>query len=175
MVRPKVLRDVVDAINGRRSGAYKPRQAELKTVEKALEGVEAKKAKWYKLFEADGIEQEMLVSRLNDLQAEVDRLQARRSELRAELGSQNVSHVPLAVVKTVLTKFHRLMEKSPPEQQKALLHMMVRRIEVKDRAIGSVEVCLDERLQSSFLNEGPSGLPEGPFDCKGVFPLTITL
>lgn len=48
----------------------------------------------------------MLVSRLNDLQAEVDRLQVRRSELQTKLGSQNVSHVRLAVVKTVLTKFH---------------------------------------------------------------------
>lgn len=175
VVRPKVLRDVVDAINGRRSGAYKPLQAELKTIEKALDGVEAKKAKWYKLFESDGIEQEMLMNRLKDLQTEFDRLQTRQSELRAELGSQNVSHVPLAVVKTVLTKFHRLMEKSPPEQQKALLHMMVRRIEVKDRTVGSIEICLDERLQSSFLKEGPSGSPEGPFDYKGVLPLTITL
>lgn len=67
------------------------------------------------------------------------------------------------------------MEKSPPEQQKALLHMMVRRIEVKDRAIGSIEICLDERLKTSFLSAGPSGSPEGPFDSKEVLPLMITL
>jgi len=175
VVRPKVLRDVFDRITGRSSGAYKRLQAELKTVEKALEGVEAKKDKWYKLYEEDGIKRDMLLSRMSDLQAELDRLKYRQSELKAELGSQNVSTVPIAVVKTVLTQFHRLMEQSPPEQQKALLHMMVRRIEIRDRAIASVEICLDERLQSSFLNEGPSGSPEGPFDFKGTLPLTITL
>lgn len=29
--------------------------------------------------------------------------------------------------------------------------------------------------QSSFLSEGPSGSPEGPFDFQAVLPLTITL
>lgn len=66
------------------------------------------------------------------------------------------------------------MESSLPEQQKALLHMMVRRIEVKDRAVCSIELYPDDRLQSSFLGEGPSGSPEGSLDCKGVLPLTIT-
>lgn len=175
VVRPKVLRDVADKINGRRAGAYKPLEAELKTIEKSLDGVTAKKDKWYKLYEEDGIEREMLLSRMSDLQAEVDHLKMRQSELRAELGSHNVNPVPLAVVGTVLTQFHRLMEKSPPEQKKALLHMMIRRIEVKDRAVASLEICMDERLQSSFLNEGPSGSPEGPFNFQGVLPLTITL
>lgn len=174
-VRPKVLHDVVDKINRRRTGAYKPLQAELNTVEKLLDGVTSKKDKWYKLFEDDAIGREMLLSRLIELQAEVDHLKTRQSELRVELGSLNVSHVPLAVVKTVLTQFHRLMEKSPPEQQKALLHMMVRRIEVMDRTVASLEICLDGRLESSFLEEGPSGSPEGPFDFQRVLPLTITL
>jgi len=85
------------------------------------------------------------------------------------------STVLLAVGKTAVSKFHGLMEKWPPEKQEARLHMMVRRIDVKDPAIGSMEICLDERLQSSFLGEGPSGSPEGPFNYLGVFPLTITL
>jgi hypothetical protein len=61
------------------------------------------------------------------MQAEVYRLRTRQVLLRAALASQNVSSVPFAVVKTVLTKFHRLMETLSTEQQERPLYMMVRR------------------------------------------------
>lgn len=45
----------------------------------------------------------------------------------------------------------------------------------RHRRVGAMEICLDKRLQGSFLGECPSGSPEGPFDVQGVLPLTITL
>lgn len=175
ITKPKLLRDVVDSINRNRRMGYKPLETELTNVEKSLQVLESRKNKWYELWEADGIDRDVLLSRLDELKMESERLESRRSELRATLAAGNTAPVPLAVVKAVLTRFHKLMDKSPPEQQKALLHVLVKRIEVKNRKIDAVEIIIDETLQKSFLGEGPSGSPEGPFDYKGVLPLTITL
>ncbi|WDL99183.1 recombinase family protein [Alicyclobacillus sp. ALC3] len=151
VVRPNVLRDVVDRVNARRSASSKPLASELKSVEKELEQLNGRKERWYRLYEEDGMERDMLVGRLNELKAQGERLEARRSELRAELATQNdAPPVPRAVVKATLTHFHRLLQNAPPEQQKALLHLLVKRIEVKGRSVGAIELTLDERLQETF-------------------------
>lgn len=175
LTKPSVLHDVVGKINEKRSAGTKPLEFELKSVNKTLDGLKAKQDKLYSLFEEDGIDKDTLLIRLNDLKEQLDRLSARKAELSFKLSGHGTAPVPVPVVKAVLSQFDRLMDSSPPDQQKTLIHLLVRRITVNRGKIDKIELQIDERIQQSFLREGPSGSPEGPFDFEGVLPLTITL
>ncbi|KPV39303.1 zinc ribbon domain-containing protein [Alicyclobacillus ferrooxydans] len=151
LTKPSILRDVAGKINEKRSAGTKPLELGLKSVEKTLDGLKAKQAKLYSLFEEDGIDKDALMTRLNELKEQFDRLSSRRAELSFKLDGHGTAPVPLVVVKAILSYFDRLLDSSPPDRQKALLHLLIRRITVDRGKIDKIGLQIDERIQQSFL------------------------
>lgn len=53
--------------------------------------------------------------------------------------------------------------------------MLVTRIEVKDRKVGSLEIRFDDRMRRFFEGASSADNAEEAFTLRGILPLTITL
>jgi site-specific DNA recombinase len=131
---------VVKKINELRAGAHGPLEMELKAIDKALADVTDKRNKWYKLYENEHHEPEVVRTRLNQLQVEVAQLTKRQVEVTAKIASLNVTPVSRDVVHASLLQFEHLLRHAPPPEQKVVLQLLVTNIQIKDRAVTSLEI-----------------------------------
>lgn len=162
--QPRVLKDILVAVNRKRSAGIKPKQKELEMIEHKLIQLAEKKKRVIEDFEMEAIERETLTGRLDELAAEEDLFCARRSEVKYELGECECSDVSYETVNDLLTKLDELIAQSSPEQRKTLLHMAIKEIKVNNtKTIESIELGLGKHIDKVLKQEDPSASDaEGP-------------
>jgi site-specific DNA recombinase len=185
VTRPKVLRDVVQRVNARRAARAAPLRQELESLARSLERAEGTQRKYFELYERDGIDSDLLVSRLDELRAEVARITARRAEVEAELEASRAEPVPLEAVRDVLRRFHEVLRAAPTDQRKTLLQLVVKEVRLsKDRKVEGIDIRFDESVQAHFIAEAPSAqtgtegafpVPGGGFTGGAAKPLSISI
>ncbi|TCP52557.1 site-specific DNA recombinase [Tumebacillus sp. BK434] len=165
ILQPSILEDVVKKINATMSGKIKPLEDELRGIDKSLTSIDAKKQKLFKLYEDDLIDKDDLSKRFDALKDEYAKLEARKEEISPQLQDQNRNPIAYSFVQSVLTQFDKLLRSAPPEQQKALLRLIIKKITIKKdrRKIESIELCFDEEVQTYFLGQAPSANAGGAF------------
>ncbi|MCE5286070.1 MAG: recombinase family protein [Pelosinus sp.] len=153
---PRILADVVKAINAKRGGGLNTKQQELKMVATNLEQLVNKKQKLLDLYEIEAIDREILEQRIEELTMEESKLYARKSEIEYEIGGTGCQDIPIDLVRQLLEKVDVVIEKSPAEQQKMLLHLVINEITLtSDRKIDKITLSFTDNLEA-FLNEAPS-------------------
>ena len=173
---PRMLADIVLAVNNKRAGGADSLAQELIAVENNLEQLVNRKRKILDVYEIDGMDRDTLSMRLEELAEKTKRLQARKSEIESDMGGEVAQEVPLELVRDLLEKLDGIIERSSPEQKKAMLHLAIKEITLvksqetagmalkRDRKIGTIFMKLGNELQT-FLQEGPSTVAavEGSF------------
>lgn len=155
--KPKVLEEIVAKINKDRVKSVVPLQKEVAAIDKELKTIEAQRNKYFKLYESDAVDNDFLLGRLNELKAKHDVLTRRKSEAERQLADNVAEPVPLQQVRSVLDKFHELLESSPVETQKTLLQTIVKQIFVqKGQKFEGIELEFDEQVKKCFLGLAPS-------------------
>lgn len=169
ILNKRLLKDIVARVNETRTGRVRPLREELDRVSKAVEEAVRKREKYFRLYEEDAIDKEMLASRLDGLGEEIASLEDRREKILRQLDDRNSQPVPYEVVAGVLRRFRELLDSSPPNQRKTLLQLIIREITVTDnRDIGTIRLQFDDRVVKHFLGPAPSGdKPEGAFFLPG--------
>ncbi len=164
---PKILADIVTAVNKKRVGGVSGLAQELETIDTNLEQLAKKKAKILDVYELDEMDRETLSKRLDELTHEADQLHARKSELEYTMGDDGCQEISLEVIQQLLNKLDGVIETSPPEQKKTLLHMAVSEITLKEnRKINKIVLSFDEKLHKCFLQEDPStAMVDGSLSC----------
>jgi site-specific DNA recombinase len=157
----KVLKDIVTSLNKKRKNTIKPLQEELRYVGKRIEEFSTKREKYFKLYEDDVLDKYMLVTRLNELQSEVDRYARRKIEIELELQGNDSQEIHFDLVKSVLTDFQSLLTATSPEQKKSLLQLIITQITIKDRkSIDTIELHFDDKIIKYFLNSDNDTPPD---------------
>ena len=173
---PRMLTDIVSAVNNKRAGGADSLAQELIAVENNLEQLVNRKRKILDVYEIYGMDRDTLSMRLEELTEKTKRLQARKSEIESDMGGEVAQEVPLELVRDLLEKLDGIIERSSPEQKKAMLHLAIKEITLvksqetagmalkRDRKIGTIFMKLGNELQT-FLQEGPSTVAavEGSF------------
>ena len=173
---PRMLADIVLAVNNKRAGGADSLAQELIAVENNLEQLVNRKRKILDVYEIDGMDRDTLSMRLEELAEKTKRLQARKSEIESDMGGEVAQEVPLELVRDLLEKLDGIIERSSPEQKKAMLHLAIKEITLvksqetagmalkRDRKIGTIFMKLGNELQT-FLQEDPSTVAavEGSF------------
>jgi site-specific DNA recombinase len=173
LTKPHILRAIVRGINDRKVNRVKPLQDELEAVRVRIVEVQAKKFKYLELYEMDDVDRKLFSDRLGQLEADLDRLHAKQSELEFELSGDHSRTVPYEHVRSLIGRFEHLLRLSSFDQCKTLLHLIIRKITLNDkRQIDRIEMAFDETTEQHFLSLAPSAesLAEGafPFDGKAT-------
>ena len=137
--KPKILEDVVAAVNSRRNNNVGPMQQELAAIDRNRELLLQRRQRLLDAYEMDGIDKSALTTRLSEIAAEDDALHVRKTELTYELGENCLVEVPLEAVREALADTKRLLEVALPEQKKTLLRMLIKQINITEgRRIGDI-------------------------------------
>ena len=164
---PKILSDIVAAVNNKRIGGVGDMDQELEAINTNIEQLAKKKFKILDVYELDGMDRETLSKRLEELAEETSRLHARKSEIQYDIGDDACQEVSLELVHDILVKLDGVIEKSLPEQKKTLMHLAVSEITLTEgRKIDKIVLSFDDKLQKYFLQEDPStALVDGSLSC----------
>ena len=109
------------------------------------------------MYELDGMDRDTLSMRLEELAEESGRLHARKSEIEFEMGGDATQEVSLELVRELLERLDGAIEKSLPEQRKAMLHLAISEITLAEgRKIDKIVLTFDSKLQKLFMQEDPS-------------------
>ncbi|MEK5161215.1 recombinase family protein [Paenibacillus sp. FSL R5-0527] len=172
-VNPKVLQRVVKRVNEHRSGRAKPLRDELVAIQTRISKLEEKKRKYLELYEMNDIDRNLFSERLILLNKELDIELARRSKLEVELQDDQADPVPYELVRSLMTNFDALLQNSPFQQRKTLLHLVVKKITLDSkRRVEHVELMFNEDTEKHFLSVAPSAgnMAEGAFPLSGKAP-----
>ncbi|NEW09741.1 recombinase family protein [Paenibacillus sp. SYP-B3998] len=163
--KPKILEDVVKKINKDRTLRVAPLHKELAAIEKELAAVDSQRKRFYKLFEMNGVDDELFVERLSELKVQQEQLSRRKAEAERQLLDSTSDPVPLQQVQQALAQFQSLLEEAPPETQKTLLQTVVKQVHMKDRRkVAGIELEFDPTVQKHFFELAPSAkTAEGAF------------
>lgn len=154
--QPEFLLDIIKAINRKREQGVYPLKKELEVIETKLQQLTDKKKKIMDIYELDAMDKETLIHRMDELTAEEDVLQDRKSEIDCDLGDTVTTKLSQAAVQDVLMHFNELLEKSSFEQKKSLLHIVIEKITVKKgRKIDEVLLHFDEKCPA--VNKNTAG------------------
>lgn len=169
VTKPEILKKVVRSVNEHRSGRIKPLQDELAGVQVRIDNLEEKKRKYLGLYEMDEIDRDLFAGRLNDLNKELDTELTRRSKLQLELRDDQADPISYELVRSLVSRFDALLQRSPFPQRKTLLHLIVKRITLDDRKrVGNIELAFNEETEKHFLSVAPSAEQQA----EGAFPLS---
>lgn len=177
LLKPQILQGIVKGINDRKINRIKPLQEELEAIRGRLDEVQATKLKYLQLYESDQFDRKLFANRLAELEADLDRLHARSSELECELDGDQAHPVPYETVRSIIERFDHLLMSSSFDQRKTLLHLIISKITVSsDKKIDKIEMIFDKMTDQHFLSAAPSAdlMAEGAFPLKGKLLSSIT-
>jgi site-specific DNA recombinase len=153
---PKVLKDIVSQINSHKKSNVQPHKKEVQQINKKLEQHDSTRKKYFDLYEEDAIDKELLVERLDELKKEADLLGARKSEIEREMQDDNNQTLDYSFVKSVLSQIDKLLQLASADKIKALLHLAIKQITIKERKIDKIVLAFDENNLNHFLDLAPS-------------------
>ncbi|PKG24279.1 recombinase family protein [Niallia nealsonii] len=156
IIHPKILKDIVSQINNDKKLNVQPLRKELQQIDKKLEQYEAKRKKYFGLYEEDSIDKELLVERLDELKKEADLISTRKSEIEWQLQEDNSQTLDYSFVKNILSQIDKLLQSASADKIKALLHLAIKQITVKERKIDTIVLAFDENNVNHFLSCSPS-------------------
>lgn len=171
--KPSILKALVRSVNERKAGQIKPLRDELTRMLVRIAKLEEKKRKYLELYEFDQIDRDMFAERFNDLNGELDTELMRKSKLELELRDDQVEPVSYELVCSLMERFDELLRRSPFQQRKTLLHLIVKKINLDDnRRVKDIELSFTEETEKHFLSVAPSADPiaEGAFPLSGKAP-----
>lgn len=86
------------------------------------------------------------------------------------MGGEAIQEVSLEIVRELLERQPEQLEKSSPEQRKAMLHLVVSKITLAEGSkIGNIALDFDDKLQKYFMQQDPSAnAANGSLLCSGA-------
>jgi site-specific DNA recombinase len=149
---PTILKEIIKAINKKKRESIKPLKEELRSITTLIEKVEGKRNKYQKLYENNLIDETMIIDRLHEIRKERDSLLKRRAEIEEELGNNTTEKLDVKFVRKILEKFNDLIDQASFEQQKMLMQLIIRGINVnEEKKIEKINLAISEQLQADIM------------------------
>jgi site-specific DNA recombinase len=163
-----VLKDLVQKINDNRSSKIKPCQEELERINKNIKDIAVRREKYFKLFEDDMIDKDLLAVKLDDIAKEIDLLEERKLTLTDTIDDNNTQPLPYDLIKDVLFSYNSILDEALPEQKKLLLQLVIKEITITDKKdIETLKLKFDENIIKYIIENG--GSPDDGGDPPSLF------
>jgi site-specific DNA recombinase len=128
-----VLKKIIANVNEQRANAHDPVKAEKKLIEKQLKQTQNKIDNLLNIL-AENPELSSIKPKIQSLEGELNQLHYRLSELDTNLSEADTAPVDYDSLRIVLSDFQQLLEKVSPEEQKALLSLAIKDIQITNDA-----------------------------------------
>jgi site-specific DNA recombinase len=157
-----VLNDIVSRLNQDRLKIVKPSEEELGIIEKNIADIVGKREKYFRLYEEDIIDKDILSSRLEEIANEVNSLEQRKQKLIDIINNNDSRPVPFEDIKRILQKFNEILLSTNKEKQKTLLQLIIQEITVTNRkSIDGIKLRFNDKITKFLINKGDSPDDEG--------------
>ncbi|WP_394219128.1 recombinase family protein [Halobacillus trueperi] len=144
----EVLSEIVSRVNQQKKGRIQPLQEELLSLESFIESVENRRDKYLRLYESNMVDQSMFVDRLNEIREERDQLLKKKHAIEEDLRVDKTQTLDIEYIRNTLKHFHDLIAQASFEQQKTLLHLIVKEIKVGlNKKIEAINLQLDNQKE----------------------------
>lgn len=175
LLNEKVLKDIVKNLNRKRQEVIKPLEAEISRINSNLESMNKKKDRIFDLYTDGIISKEVLSERIEKITNDIDELSDRKDEVTRELENNDSGSISYKTVRSIFQDFNGLLEMAPPNEQKTLLQVIIKKITIKDRKkIDSIELHFDENIRKYFIKSKEGESPgNGGSSSFSVFTLCI--
>ena len=150
-----LVQKVFERVKTKTESQMLEKQKELAGIETKLEDLQKRKSKIMDLYLEGGFDKEMLDSRVEELNVNIEQLSNLRNSLIVDAG------IPTEVlnseyINTILVRFENVITSASSEQKHMLLKLLIDRITVKDHKVDKVYLKLGGELQQYLNNLSPS-------------------
>ncbi|HDR7314293.1 recombinase family protein [Heyndrickxia sporothermodurans] len=152
-----LVQRIVESINRKNKDGITPLQKEYEILKKSLTTMQSKKNKILGLYEDGVLGKDDLITRLANLNGEIERLEERIAPIEEQMRQGGYHKVNFELVKQVMQNFMiAYKEALTPEQRKRLLHLLINQITISDnRKIDTIQIQLNKEVIKHFdINGG---------------------
>ncbi len=172
--KPELLKKIVRKVNDRKLNRTKPLQSELSGAHERIRELSEKKRRYMDMYELEEMDRNLFSNRLAKISQQLDQEQARASQFELELQGDHAEPVPYELVRSLIERFDHLLQHSPYQQRKTLMHLVIKQITLNDkRQVQDVELIFNQETDKHFLSLAPSAhtSAEGAFSFNEKAPL----
>ncbi|WP_052414777.1 recombinase family protein [Paenibacillus sp. FSL R5-0345] len=128
VTKPPLLNQIIAAVNDKRDLSRKPLEDEKRGLTKELAAFDQRQQRCFELFEEEHIPQEVLVTRLKELEEQKAVKQEALRGIEEKLANQQIQLVDSNKILTALKNLWAMVQISPHEQQKKLFKSLFDKI-----------------------------------------------
>lgn len=131
---PVTLELITKQVNAQRANALKPLNEEKRLVESKLKQIEKNTNKLLEALLDESMPKSIISRKLNELEEEKNQLESRLRQLQTELSEADTKPIDYESLRILLSDFQQVLSQVEPEQQKALLRLVIKDITVSKEA-----------------------------------------
>ncbi|MGG0755769.1 recombinase family protein [Brevibacillus laterosporus] len=152
-----ILKSLVDNVNSKISSIKEPIKNQCDITLDEIKKVNSNANRYLKFFENDTMDNVFVREQLNRLNEELKLLESRKVDLERQLALPTVKELSFNEVYGILSNFLKLMEITPPEQQKTILNQLISKItinagdKIEQRSIKDIELFFDASQNTDFV------------------------
>ena len=158
-----ILKKLVATLNDKRTSVISPLEEELKALNEQISKCLKRKERYFDLFADGSFSKDELTEKIVDIDATVENLKKRETEIRKEIKDNSTEAVPYKVVKEVMEDFNTLIMNTDKQNRKFFLQLIIDKITVGDNhKIDTIDIQFDEsivNLMKTYTGGKPDGLP----------------
>jgi len=128
VINPRLLKQIVVAVNAKRDKDRKPLEDKRKRLEKELASFGNRQQRCFELFEDGHIDQSSFVRRLTELKGQQTILQVALQGVEQKLSNHQMESIHSDRIHNALKQFQKMILTAPVEQQKKLLRSLFDKI-----------------------------------------------
>lgn len=153
----RILKLLVDNVNSKITTIKEPIKNQYEITLDEIKKVRSNADKYLRLFENDAMDNVFVKEKINRLQEELRVLESRKVDLERQLAQPTVKEWSFNEVYGMLSNFSKLMEITPPEQQKTILNQLISKIiinssdKIEQRSIKNIELFFDASQNTDFV------------------------
>jgi site-specific DNA recombinase len=131
---PFALKMIINQVNAQRASAEKPFYEEKRLAESKLKQIEKNTNKLLEALLDESMPKSIISKKLNELEEEKTQLESRLRQLQTELSEADTKPIDYDALRILLSDFQKVLSQVEPEQQKALLRLVIKDITVSKEA-----------------------------------------
>lgn len=128
-------------------------EAELQTLVSSQRAVQAKLDRYFAAFESGAIEPSVCNDRVRELRAQIEQLEAQQAALEAQREALDIPAIKQDFINQILTNLHAVVGAVPGAQKKHLLHLLVKKVLIRDRRTSEIWYRLPEESPVRTLSD----------------------
>lgn len=131
---PFALKLIINQVNAQRANAEKPLHEEKRLAESKLKQIEKNTNKLLEALLDESMPKNVISKKLNEFEEEKKQLESRLRQLQTELSESDTKPIDYEALRILLSDFQKVLSQVEPEQQKALLRLVIKDITVSKEA-----------------------------------------